>query len=110
MSFVKAANTSEIPVNSMMTIKLQGMNIILANIEGTFYAIPYKCTHLGGPLGRGELKDGIVTCPWHGARFDVRTGEAVGDAKIGFIKMKVKDEPVYRVEVAGEELLIEIPD
>ena len=109
MSFIKAASTSEIPVNSMKTIKLQGMNILLANLEGTFFAIPDKCTHLGGPLGKGELKDGVVTCPWHGARFDVRTGEALGEAKIGFIKMKVKDEPSLAIMVEGDEILVDIP-
>jgi len=109
MSYLKVATTSEIPVNSMKTIKLQGMNILLANIEGAFFAIPDKCTHLGGPLGKGDLKDGVVTCPWHGARFDVRTGEALTEAKIGFIKMKVKDEPSLPVRAEGEDILVDIP-
>ena len=42
----------------------------------------------------------------HGARYDVRTGEAVGEAKIGFVKMKVKDEPSYSVKVEGTDILV----
>ncbi len=109
MSFIKVAKTSEIPVNSMKTVKLQGVNILLANIEGALFAIPDKCTHLGGPLGKGKLEGSTVTCPWHGAKFDVRTGEALGEAKIGFIKMKVKDQPSLAIKVEGEEILVDIP-
>src|SRR5262249_34203705 len=46
----------------------------LFNVEGTFYAIDNTCTHRGGPLGEGELSGDTVTCPWHGAHFNVKTG------------------------------------
>jgi nitrite reductase/ring-hydroxylating ferredoxin subunit len=63
------------------------------------YAIINRCTHAGGSLAQGVLEGGIVTCPRHGARFDVKTGKAVGEAKIGSIKMKVKDEESCMVKV-----------
>ncbi len=48
--------------------------VALYNVEGTFYALDGVCPHQGGPLGSGLLDGCIVTCPWHGWQFDVRTG------------------------------------
>lgn len=50
----------------------------LFNVDGTFFALDNTYTHRGGPLAEGEISGHEVTCPWHGARFDVRTGEVVG--------------------------------
>ena len=47
----------------------------LFNVDGTFYALDGVCPHQGGPLGSGEVHNCIVTCPWHGWQFDVRTGQ-----------------------------------
>jgi 3-phenylpropionate/trans-cinnamate dioxygenase ferredoxin subunit len=60
-------------------------------------------------LAQGSLDGTTVTCPKHGARFDLKTGNAVGEAKIGFLKMKVKDEVNYTVKVEGTDILIGIP-
>jgi nitrite reductase/ring-hydroxylating ferredoxin subunit len=55
------------------------------------------------------LNGSIVTCPRHGAQFDVKTGKAVGGAKIAFIKMQVKDEESYMVKVEGTTILVGLP-
>lgn len=106
MEYVKVGQTADIPENTMAMVNVGGKEVLLANVDGAYYAIPNKCTHLGGPLAQGKLEGGIVTCPRHGARFDVRTGQAVGEAKLGFVKMKVKDEPSYSVKVEGTDILI----
>jgi nitrite reductase (NADH) small subunit len=49
--------------------------IALFNVDGTISAIDGVCPHQGGPLGQGELTGTVVTCPWHGWQFDVRTGQ-----------------------------------
>jgi nitrite reductase (NADH) small subunit len=49
--------------------------LALFNVEGSFHAIQAKCLHLGGPLGEGSLEGSVVSCPWHGWQYDVRTGE-----------------------------------
>jgi 3-phenylpropionate/trans-cinnamate dioxygenase ferredoxin subunit len=107
MSFVKAAVRSDIAVGTMKKITVGDATILLANIDGGFYALPNKCPHLGGSLADGKLEGGIVTCPRHGSRFDVKTGKAVGDPKILFITMKVSDTKSYPVRIDGEDVLVD---
>ena len=108
MNFIKVAQTSEIAPGSMKKVICDGKEILLVNLGGSFYAISHKCTHMGGNLSEGTLQDGIVTCPRHGAKFDVKTGRAVGDAKIAFVKLKVRDTRCYPVKIEGNDLLIDI--
>ncbi|HUY13252.1 MAG TPA: non-heme iron oxygenase ferredoxin subunit [Terriglobia bacterium] len=75
---VKVAQTSELSLASGKVVEAEGRSIALFNVEGTFYAIDNTCTHRGGPLGEGELNGEIVTCPWHGANFNVKTGAVTG--------------------------------
>src|ERR671930_2008162 len=63
--------------STMKTVEVNGEKICLANIEGKYYAIGNVCTHLGGPLDEGTLEGYEVECPWHGSRFDVRTGKVI---------------------------------
>ena len=74
MGYVRVADTTEVPVNTMTTVVAGGKEILLSNVDGSFYAIANKCTHLGGSLGKGVFEGGIVTCPRHGAKFDVKNG------------------------------------
>ncbi len=110
MEYVRVLDTSELPPNRMIILVINGKDVLLSNVDGTYYAITNKCTHLGGSLGKGVLENGIVTCPRHGAQFDVRTGKAVGQAKIAFLKMSVRDEVSYTVKVEGTDILIGIPE
>ncbi|MFQ5520752.1 MAG: Rieske (2Fe-2S) protein, partial [Candidatus Methylomirabilia bacterium] len=68
--------------------------------EGTYYAIDNTCLHRGGPLGEGELEGNIVTCPWHGWRYDTTTGANVNNpaVKVGAFPVKVEGTAVF-VEV-----------
>jgi 3-phenylpropionate/trans-cinnamate dioxygenase ferredoxin subunit len=109
MEFVKVADKAELPANKMMIVVVGGKDVLLANVDGSYYAIANKCTHLGGSLAKGVLDGSIVTCPRHGSRFDVKTGKNVRGAKIGFIKMNVRDEESYAVKVEGADILVGIP-
>jgi len=109
MEFIKVADTSTLPAGKTMLVTAGGKEILLANVDGEFYAIANKCTHLGGSLAKGSLEGSIVTCARHGAQFDVRTGQAVSEAKIAFVKMKVRNEVKYEVKVDGSSILIGIP-
>lgn len=72
----KVAKASSIPPGGMKVIEAGGARVAVCNVEGTFYAIEDVCTHDDGPLGEGTLDGKEVECPRHGARFDVRTGQA----------------------------------
>lgn len=71
-----AAAYADIPIGWVRRVSLGRHDLALANVEGTIYAIDHACPHARGPLGDNRLIDHcLVVCPWHGARFDVRTGE-----------------------------------
>ncbi len=108
MEYTRVAEKAELPANKMILVVVGGKEVLLANIDGSFYAIANKCSHLGGSLVKGTLEGSIVTCPRHGARFDVKTGQPVADAKIGFVKMKVKGEESYTVKVEGTDIFVKI--
>ena len=108
MEFIRVADKAELPENKMIMVVVDGKEVLLANVDSSYYAIANKCTHLGGSLVKGALEGSIVTCPRHGARFDVKTGQAIGDAKIAFIKMSVKDEESYPVKVEGTDIFVKM--
>jgi glycine betaine catabolism B len=97
--FVKVANTDDIQLSNMKEVQLDGEIICLANIEGKYYAIGNICTHEGGPLADGTLEGYEVQCPWHGSKFDVRTGEVKEPPAS-------EPEPTYQVKVDGNNILI----
>ncbi|HEY9683158.1 MAG TPA: non-heme iron oxygenase ferredoxin subunit [Oculatellaceae cyanobacterium] len=108
MGFTKTANATEIPPGKMKAIKINGKDILLANVEGKIYAIANQCTHAHAPLSRGKLDGCVVTCPLHGARFDITSGKNLSDAKILFLKMKANDSHSYPVKIEGTDVFVDI--
>ena len=99
--YVKAIAAAEVGSEQGKLVELQGRKIAVFNVGGSYYAIDDTCTHRGGPLSEGECDGHEVTCPWHGAIFDVRTGEVVG----GPAQRKVAS---YPVRLSGADLEIEL--
>jgi 3-phenylpropionate/trans-cinnamate dioxygenase ferredoxin subunit len=108
MSFVKVAEKSEVPVGRMKKIELEGKEILIANVGGSYYALGNRCTHMGGDLSMGTLEGSVVTCPRHGSKFDVTTGKAISGPKILFLKLGTKHEPSFEVKVEGEAIFIKM--
>jgi len=75
--FVRVADVAEIPDPGKTLVEVNGDMIALFHVEGRYYAIDDVCTHDGGPLADGELRDHKIACPRHGAKFDIRTGAAL---------------------------------
>ena len=75
--YVKVASTSEVIPGQAKMVEVEGKKIALFNVDGSIYAIDDTCTHRGGPLSKGVLEGKQVTCPWHGATFDVTTGDVL---------------------------------
>ena len=108
MTLKKAISVTEITPGTMKHVSVDGTEILMANVDGNFYAINNVCPHMGGSLAEGKLEGSIVRCPKHGAMFDVTTGKNTGPAKIAFMKMKVKDTQSYQVKVEGDDVFVEV--
>ena len=98
--FVKMATLDELPPGSAKEVAYEGRIYALFNDAGVIAAIDGVCPHQGGPLAEGRLDGTTVTCPWHGWRFDVRTGKTPLGPKIR--------QPVYEVKVEGQDVLVQV--
>ena len=94
------AKAADCPPGSSLELVAGGRIIALFNVEGTFHALDGVCPHQGGPLGKGCLSGAIVTCPWHGWQFDVRTGQHQLSARL--------KHPRFDVRVEGDEVLVNL--
>jgi len=108
MEYVRVAATGELPAGTMIRVLVNGREVLLANVDGSYYAIANKCSHAGGSLARGIIKGSTVTCPHHGAQFNIKTGEAVGEIKTGFKEIKTADQECFPVKVDGTDVLVGI--
>jgi len=73
----RVGSVSEIPPGTTRRVVVDSTELLLCNVDGSFYAIEDVCTHDGGPLDQGQLEGDRIVCPRHGATFDVRTGDAL---------------------------------
>lgn len=101
MALTTVANVNDVPAGQGVEVAVGGKTIALFNLDGKFYALDNTCTHAGGPLSEGECAGSEVTCPWHGARFDLTTGAALsGPARQGVT--------AYKVQLNGDNIQIEV--
>lgn len=78
---IKIAEVAELPPGTGKVCAVPGTSIALFNVDGRFYAVDNDCPHRGGALGNGILDGTVVTCPLHGWRFDVTTGDCLVQAE-----------------------------
>jgi len=77
--FIEVANASEISDGKMKHVEVDGKEVLIANVGGKFYAISDRCGHMNALLSMGNLTGNTVTCPFHGAKFDVATGRKLSE-------------------------------
>ena len=106
--YVNAVKKSEIPAGKMKMVNLNGKEVLIANVDGSYYAIGTICTHKAGNLSQGTLEGNIVTCPRHHAKFDVTTGKVVSPPKMGLFHPKIQDEPAYSVKIENEDIMVKL--
>jgi nitrite reductase/ring-hydroxylating ferredoxin subunit len=97
--FTKIADATDLPPGTAIAADFKGEKVALFNVDGVIYAIADTCTHVGGPLSEGSVDGTDVTCPLHGAVFDLTTGGAKGPPAGG-------DVTKYEVRVEGDEIQI----
>jgi nitrite reductase/ring-hydroxylating ferredoxin subunit len=99
--YMRVAKASEIEPGHARLVQVGGKHIAVFNIDGRFFAIDNTCTHRGGPLSEGEVSGHEVKCPWHGAKFDLRTGNVTGPpASQGVAR--------YNARVTGADVEVEV--
>ena len=98
---IKVAEVSDLDPGESKTVELEGQTLALFNVDGTFYAFDNTCSHVGGPLGEGVLVGNEVTCPWHGAQFDVTSGKVLGGPARSDVKC-------FNVKVEGDDVLVDL--
>ena len=100
MAKTKVAESGDLTPGQCKVVQVDGKAIALYNVDGKYYATDNTCLHRGGPLGEGDLDGTVVTCPWHGWRYDVTTGANAMNPSI-----KVASFPV---SVEGSSLFVEL--
>ncbi|HEV8405943.1 MAG TPA: Rieske 2Fe-2S domain-containing protein [Nitrososphaera sp.] len=127
--FIDTSDMKDVPTGKMKHVDVEGEEILLANSDGKVYALCDRCSHMNAPLSMGTLNGKVVTCPMHGARFDLTTGKKVGEpmaadpskfpepipeslqkifARSAEIMSKVKtyDQPTYETKVEGNRVKV----
>src|ERR1700733_14982694 len=97
--FVAVAKVAEVPPGTMIFVAIERERIVLANVEGCFYALRDVCGHRNAPLSRGRLEGHMIECPLHFAQFDVRTGKLI-DGPVS------ADVPSYEVRVESDTVFV----
>lgn len=75
--FIPVAQAADLRPGTCLAVELPEFGVALFNIEGEIYALDNTCPHAGGPLGEGCLDGDIIACPWHGWKFNIRSGECL---------------------------------
>lgn len=100
--FYKLGKASDIPEEGVKVFTAGRRRILVARCQGQIYAMDDRCTHDNGPLSEGEVEECEITCPRHGARFDLKTGKAL-------CLPAVVNVPTYSVEVRDGEIYVGLP-
>lgn len=92
MKVVPVANVTDVPPGSCRSVEAGGFGLAVCNVDGRFYVLDNTCPHAGGPLGEGCLDGELIECPWHGWRYNVRTGERPENPEITVDRYEVRIE------------------
>jgi len=99
--FVKVCSITDIKSGNSKKFKVKNNEIALFNVNGKFYAIGAVCSHAGGPLDEGYVENEEVECPWHAARFDLKSGHATNPPASNNVSS-------YEVKIQDNDVLIKV--
>ena len=100
MGLVKVATTEELKDGQGKVVQANGKTLALFRQGGHFFAMDNTCLHRGGPLGEGELSGEVVTCPWHGWQYNIKTG-------VSPVSPAVKVQ-TFPVKVEGQDVFVQV--
>ena len=102
MGKIIAGKTTDISPGKMIKVSVDGKEIMVANIDGSYCAIDDSCTHSGASLSEGRLDGCTVVCGWHKAEFDCKTGKLVK------FPAKIRDLASYKVSIESDNVFVEM--
>ena len=113
--FMEAGKAEDFTEGKPNKVLIAGKEILLAKVNGKFYAVSNRCLHLGGDLSQGELEGTVITCPRHASQFDIADGSVVRWLKgsglvAAIVKTVKKSEKLesYAVKVEDGTVFIEV--
>ena len=128
--FVDIAKVDEIPAGKMKHVEANSKEIVIANMNGKYYALEDRCGHMNAPLSMGNLTRDVVTCPFHGAKFNVTSGKKIAEPVLTpsqemeplpkmwqkylehagqlMFHIKTYDQPTYEIKVEGTTIKVKI--
>ena len=95
-----AAKVSEVPNFGKKAVNADGRELLLINIKGEFFACENECPHQGAPLQAGIVKDGYISCPRHGYRFDLKTGACTDHPECTL--------KIYPLQIQGDDIMVDL--
>ena len=101
MVFKKVANKLDVELGGVLRVEVNNREISLFNIEGELYAIDEICSHADGPLSEGYMEGYEIECPFHGARFNIKTGEVTAPPAVVPVD-------VFEVRLLGDDIEIDV--
>ena len=102
VEFVEIAPADELPNGERLFVEIEGKPLVIFNIAGQFFSIGDVCSHDDGPVGEGDIEGHTITCPRHGAEFDIRTGKVMS-------MPAVVDIPAYPVRLVDGMIQVGMP-
>ena len=102
MGKIFAGKTTEIVPGKMKKVSVDGREILVANVDGNFFAVDDSCTHSGSSLSEGKLDGCTITCGWHAAEFDCKSG------KMTKFPVKIRDLTSYSTCVESDSVFVEM--
>ena len=102
MGKIIVGKTTDIPPGEMIKVSIDGRDILVANIDNNYCATDDSCTHSGSSLSEGKLNGCVITCGWHAAEFDCKTGKLVK------FPVKIRDLASYNVTVELDNVFVEM--
>jgi nitrite reductase/ring-hydroxylating ferredoxin subunit len=128
--YVEAGKVSEISNGNMKHVEINEKEIVIANLDGKFYAFADRCGHMNARLSRGNINQNVVTCPFHAAKFDITSGKKIAEPVLEippgmdplpptwqkymeFVGqemqyIKTYDQKTYEVKIEGDSIKIKV--
>lgn len=102
-TFTAVAASDQVGEGTMMRARKDGADVLLVRQHGRLHALAHSCSHMGGPLSEGTLKDGSIVCPWHGSEFALEDGRVLNGPA-------TQAQPVFEVREQDGSIEVKAPE